>query len=117
MHVPNIPIKGEVVVSIIPEERTVEFPANRSLGELYILDQDGKTQFHGDALGPVKVPQGSHLSLYFSFDPVYGCALLSDVKADGLHSLSFLGSDVRDDELVHVGRLSGLKELDISCTQ
>ncbi|MFX6911456.1 hypothetical protein ABTH68_19525, partial [Acinetobacter baumannii] len=76
-----------------------------------------KTHFHGDAVGKVKVPQGSQLSLYYSFDPVYGCSLLQDVNASGLHSLSFLGSDVGDAELVHVGRLSGLKELDVSCTQ
>jgi Leucine-rich repeat (LRR) protein len=104
------------VVSIIPEKRMVEFSASKSLGELYLIDSEGKTQFHGDAKGKVEVPAGQQLSLYYSYDPAYGCSLLHDVNASSLHSISFLGSEIADGELAHVGRLTGLRELDISCT-
>lgn len=105
-------------VSNVPDERTVEFPTNRSLGELYLVDAHGKTQFHGDALGTVKVPSGKFLALYYSFDPsgIYGCSLLSNLKPDALYSISFLGTEITDSELVHVGKLTGLRELDVSCS-
>jgi len=87
------------------------------LGELYLLDAEGKTHAHGEALGAVQVPAGKQLQLYYSYDPVYGCSLLQDLHPSELYSISFLGSEVTDSELQHVGRLTGLKELDISCTQ
>jgi len=105
------------VVSTIPEQRTVEFPKKRSLGELYLVDADGKTHPHGDAQGTVEVPAGKQLALYYNFDPAYGCSLLKDLNPNGLFSVSFLGSEISDNDLAHVGRLTGLKELDVSCTQ
>jgi hypothetical protein len=111
------PSTSENAASPVREKLTIDFPNRRSLGELYILDDDGKTQFHSEALGTVEVPAGAKLSLYFSFDPIYGCIHLADVPPYALNSISFLGSDITDGELQHVGKLIGLKELDVSCTQ
>ncbi len=66
----------------------------RSLGELYLIDAEGKTHAHGDAFGTVEIPAGKLLSLYYSFDPAYGCSLLHDINPHALHSISFLGSEI-----------------------
>ncbi|MFA7341006.1 MAG: hypothetical protein WC028_29750 [Candidatus Obscuribacterales bacterium] len=99
-----------------PEQRQVLFPENRSLGELYVVDSGGKSEFLGEATGLVEVPSGRHLALYYSFDPTYGLSPLKEMPPDALSSISFLGSDIRDEELAAIGRLVGLKEIDISCT-
>ncbi|MFA6207891.1 MAG: hypothetical protein WCT03_19335 [Candidatus Obscuribacterales bacterium] len=99
-----------------PEQRQVSFPENRSLGELYVVDDTGRSEFLGNATGLVNVPAGKCLSLYYSFDPTYGLSPLLELAADALSSISFLGSDITDDELTSIGRLGGIREIDISCT-
>jgi Leucine-rich repeat (LRR) protein len=99
-----------------PEQRKVWFPENRSLGELYVVDSSGKSEFLGEATGLIEVPPGKSLSLYYSFDPTYGLSPLSQVSPEALASVSFLGSDITDEELCGIGRLVGLREIDISCT-
>ncbi len=111
------PKTNETAASQTKESDTIEFPSKRSLGELYIVADDGQSRFHCEAVGPVEVPAGAKLSLYYSFDPIYGCVHLADLPAHALHSISFLGSDITDGELQHVGKLTGLKDLDVSCTQ
>ncbi|CAN5212285.1 hypothetical protein BH11CYA1_BH11CYA1_35540 [soil metagenome] len=101
---------------LIPEQRQVRFPAERSLGELYLVSPEGRSVFFGEATGLVTVPAGKFLSLYYSFDPTYGLRPLLELPADALLSISFLGSDITDDELLAIGRLVEIREIDISCT-
>ena len=114
---PDGPQKTETLASLVSGKTTVEFPGKLSLGELYVLDEDGKAKFLCEAIGTVTVPENAKLALYYSFDPTSGCSSLGDIKPDVLHAISFLGSDISDNELVHVGKLHGLKEIDVSCTQ
>jgi Leucine Rich repeat len=111
------PQKTETLASLVSGKVTVDFPGKLSLGELYVLDEDGKAKFLCEAVGSITVAEGTKLALYYSFDPTYGCSSLGEVKPDVLHSISFLGSDISDNELVHVGKLTGLREIDVSCTQ
>ena len=104
------------MVSSIPDVKTIQFPRDRSLGELYTLSDNGASTFLGEAIGPVKVPDGAKLALYFSFDELLGCQPLTRVQSDLLHSVSFLGAEITDEDLEHVGRLTHLRQLDVSCT-
>jgi hypothetical protein len=114
--------KAESLASVVSDKVTlelvtVEFPTKTSLGELYLLDEDGKAKYHAEATGSVTVPSEAKLALYYNYEPTAGCSRLSEIKPDVLHGISFLGSEVSDAELVHVGKLTGLKEIDVSCTQ
>ncbi|HMY01900.1 MAG TPA: hypothetical protein PKA48_01045, partial [Candidatus Obscuribacter sp.] len=104
------------MVSTLPGERQITFPEERSLGELYIIDKDGRSEFLCEAKGLVCVPANRSVSLSYSFDPTFGLAALRTLKGDDLAGLSFLGSDLRDDELLNLSALTGLKELELSCT-
>lgn len=108
--------KAITMVSTLPGERQISFPEDRSLGELYIVDKDGRSEFLCEAKGLVCVPANRLVSLSYSFDPNFGLSALRLLKADDLTGLSFLGSDLRDDELLCLTTLTGLKELELSCT-
>ncbi|MBC7996406.1 MAG: hypothetical protein IAF58_00575, partial [Leptolyngbya sp.] len=105
------------MVALVPEEKLIQFPADRSLGELYTLSESGATSFVGEAIGTVKVPFNADLALYFSFDQISGCQPLTRVAPNLLTAVSFLGTDISDIDLEHVGKLTKLRELDISCTE
>ena len=111
------PQKVETLASLVSRKTTINFPGKLSLGEMYILDEEGKAKYLCEAVGAVAVPEGARLALYYSFDPTYGCSSLGEVKPDVLYSISFLGSDISDNELIHVGKLTDIRELDVSCTQ
>jgi len=96
--------------------RKLSFPQGRSLGELYTIGANGRTDYLCDATGAITVPADKALALYYSFDPVDGLGPLTNLEPSDLFSISFLGSDVSDQELEHLARLTGLSELDISCT-
>ncbi|MBK9772895.1 MAG: hypothetical protein IPP57_19095 [Candidatus Obscuribacter sp.] len=102
--------------STLPGERTITFPAKRSLGELHLIDGQGRAEFLCDAKGRVVIPSQRNLSLNFSFDPAFGLSALSELSPDDLYCISFLGSEITDDELFYLTTLSGLRELDLSCT-
>lgn len=102
--------------STIPDKRSIAFPGDRSLGELYTSDENGRAELLGEATGVVEVPAGRQLALYYSFDPAFGLAPLARLAADDLQCISFLGSDIRDSELSAISGLTGLREIDLSCT-
>lgn len=106
----------DTLPSTLPDHKKISFPSDRSLGELYLVDADGRNQFVCEAQGEVQVPQGRQVSLYYSFDQSIGLNPLSGLKPDDIYAISLLGSDVGDREMPVLAHLTGLKELDISCT-
>jgi Leucine Rich repeat len=105
----NISLYSEPKVSI-------HFPVDRSCGDLYIVEDDGTTQFLGEAIGEVRVLPDTRLVLYYNYDTVYGCSRLARVAADALFGISFLGTEVGDSDLQFIEHLTRLEELDIGCT-
>ena len=98
-----------------PVERTVDFPADRSLGRLWIVEE--KPSFlsgsgevdKGDARGRLRivVPAGWQLELRVSAHGSKDLSGLSRLKADDLWGLSFHGTPVADDDFVTSSRLQG----------
>lgn len=105
----------------------LEFPPDRSLGELWMQDQSlppalaerGKWDFLAEARGNVGVPPGKRLMLRLSAQGWSDLAPLGKLGADALHRLVFLPPPARerpadDRAMVHLAHLSGLKALDVS---
>jgi hypothetical protein len=108
--------RGKRRVTLKQSARKISFPQGRSLGELYTIGENGRTDFLCDATGSISVPAGKDLALYYSFNPMDGLGPLTNLEPNDLFSISFLGSDVTNQEMEHLKRLTGLAELDISCT-
>lgn len=106
-------------------ERTLDFPADRSLGRLWIVEQkpsflSGSREVDkGDARGRLQivVPAGWQLELRVSAQGATDLSGLSRLKADDLWGLSFHGTPVADDDLRHLQPLTGLRFLDFSNTE
>ena len=99
--------------------RIIYFPADRSIGTLYVLDlydPDSDWEELGEALGSIKVPMGKDLHLYVSKEAVTGFSPLSKLKPNDLQSLH-LPTDISDAELIHIQGLTGLRSLHISRNQ
>lgn len=106
-------------------ERTLDLPADRSLGRLRIVEENpsflsssGEVD-KGDARGRLRiaVPAGWQLELRVSAQGATDLSGLSRLKADDLWGLSFHGTPVADDDLHHLAPLSGLRSLDFSNTK
>jgi Leucine-rich repeat (LRR) protein len=111
---PPVPNGGLLLES---EKRTIFFPKDKSLGDLYLVGEDGRAKFMGEAVGEVGVFAKAKVFLYYSFDQVYGCSRLSKLSGDAFYGISFLGTEISDDDLQFIEHLQSLEELDISCTQ
>lgn len=104
--------------------RTVRFPKNRILGELFIetypaggrsLSQMKKL---GLARGEVSVPAGHRLILYVEEDITEsGLKALSKLAPQTLQSLLLGGCEITDAGLNHLRNLTWLEHLDLSCNQ
>lgn len=102
--------------------RTVKFPKNRALGELFAepypavgrsLSQMKKL---GRARGEVDVPAGHRLILYVEGDiNERGLKALATLAPQDLQSLRLGGCGLTDKSLIHLRNLTWLEHLDLSC--
>ena len=106
-------------------ERTLNFPTNRSLGKLYILEENlhflsgSGEEEKGEAQGSVRifVPDGWLLELRVSPEASTDLSTLSTLNPNDLQAISLYNTQVTDEGLSHLQKLSGLKSLDLSNTQ
>jgi Leucine-rich repeat (LRR) protein len=96
----------------------VHFPSDRSMGTLYVLDWDRlETSSYSDwellceATGDVTVPAGKALRLNLNKDAGDDLSPLSALEPNDLQMLFCYGVEIVDDELRHLSRLTGLREL------
>ena len=100
-------------------ERTLNFPTNRSLGKLYILEENlhflsgSGEEEKGEAQGSVRivVPEGWLLELRISPEASTDLSTLSTLNPNDLQAISLYNTQVTDEELSHLQKLSGLKIL------
>ena len=96
-------------------QRQVPFPADRSLGQLYLRahtsDQYAFWEHGGDARGVVTVPAGKELRLNVSPQASTDLSPLARLQSDDLQYLQLSGTRVGNADLIHVQRLIGLRVL------
>lgn len=99
------------------------FPKEYSMGELYPLkpgagssDSEPATSAHFPARGVVKCAAGSRLLLKVGFDGSSHLAELDKLPVDGLFGINLKRMEIADDDLKHVGRLTGLHHLELEGT-
>jgi hypothetical protein len=97
--------------------RLLHFPADRSLGVLYIRDVNSKGRSWEDwnkfaeAVGDVTIPTGSQLRLDISKAAVNDLSPLTALHPDAVHTLMLWQTQAEDDAFRHVANLTGLQEL------
>jgi hypothetical protein len=98
--------------------RTVRFPADRSLGMLYVRDLRSGSFLDwkrlGEAMGDVAVPAGKALRLDVREGDAAGLDLLSTLSPHDLQACFLYGAG--DDDLTHLLRLIGIEEIYLSGT-
>ena len=101
----------------------VHFPSDRSMGRLYVQDSDrvDTTSSSGwellcEATGDVTAPVGKALRLDLSKEVSDDLSPLSALEPNDLAILDLEGIEIADDQLQHIGHLTGLQELDLSET-
>lgn len=96
--------------------RIVRFPADRPLGTLFVRERNSGSFLDwkrlGEAIGDVAVPAGKGLRLDVREDAVADLNLLGALRADDLQACFLYG--IADDDLTHILRLTGIKELYLS---
>jgi thiol-disulfide isomerase/thioredoxin/Leucine-rich repeat (LRR) protein len=104
-------------------ERVLHFPADRTMGIVYQRESQEKGYVHGlyseewkkvgEARGDVRVPAGKELRLDLSKGASADLAGLDGLEPDDLAVLNCGRTDVTDEGLGHIGRLTGLLILDL----
>lgn len=93
--------------------RTVRFPADRSLGILFVRDRNSGNFLDwkrlGEAAGEVAIPAGKALRLDVREGGVADLDLLAGLGPDDLQACFLYGA--ADDDLTHILRLSGIEEV------
>lgn len=96
-------------------QRQVPFPAERSLGQLYLRacssDQYAFWEPGGDARGVVVVPAGKELRLNVSPQASTDLSPLARLQPNDLQYLQLSGTRVGNTDLIHLQRLTGLRVL------
>lgn len=111
---------GKVIAG---EKRTIHFPKDRSIGELYVRDRDFPTgrffsEWLGQAKGDVTVPADKAVRLDVNENAWQGGMPFAGLKSDDIQLLSFSRyPDADDSVLEDISSLSDLQELDLSRTQ
>ena len=104
--------------------RIVHFPKDKALGRLMIRDVDPNQrsafmsgwELMDQAQGDVTVPTGKQLRLEVYRD-VTDISFISELKPSDLESLSLSGTNIIDEDFVHLKDLVGLLALDLSSMQ
>ncbi|MBX7259435.1 MAG: hypothetical protein K1Y02_23955 [Candidatus Hydrogenedentes bacterium] len=109
-----------------PAERVVQFPADRSVGELTVRDWTHDPSFRvseenpwvglGQAKGEVTVPPGKELRLQVMPDDVLDLSPLARLGAHDLQAIYLGNTAAGDADLVHLKRLTGLRHLNVAET-
>ncbi|MEM7456389.1 MAG: M56 family metallopeptidase [Planctomycetota bacterium] len=123
------------------ETRVLSFPENRSVGVLWIRNAPDEFDYEnwypgifsgpgsgmpaieeinpsqwkrvGQACGEVEIEKGQQAHLAVSKSAHRTLSFLTRLDPDSLYSISFQDSEVNDDSLNFIGRLTGLEELDL----
>jgi hypothetical protein len=97
--------------------RQVRFPTDRSLGTLWVRDQESSAENYafweswGEARGVVAIPVGKDLRLVVSPQSATDLSPLSTLRPDDLQYLQLSGTRVSNAGLAHLCTLTGLKVL------
>ena len=98
--------------------RTIAFPKDYSIGKIHSCKKgcqyDGPWESQ-EAQGEISIPEGNYIELYITWDYPYCLSPLSQLKPNDLDRLSINHSQVNDFELIHVSRLTKLRELALTC--
>lgn len=102
-------------------ERTVQFPADASMGVLLVRDV-GSTDTAawkelGPAKGAVRVPANKELMLKVSKEASADLAPLKALKPDDLQGLDLSRTPTNDEKLAHIKGLTGLQILNLAQTE
>jgi hypothetical protein len=101
----------------------IDFPNTYSMGELYLLkakaeegDSEPPASTHFPARGRMKFPPGTRLQLRVGFEGAHHMAELGKLPPNALFSVYMRRTEVSDDDLKHVARLSELRHVDLEGT-
>ena len=100
-----------------PGERVVHCPADRPLGRLQVRDWDaseGDWQNLGEAKGDVHVPAQKALRLEVSKEGAANLSGLAECGPGTLQEIDLHELRVESEQLKHIGRLRGLRQLKLS---
>lgn len=110
-----------------PKERTLRFPADASLGTLFIRDwafaaasigaDVGAWVEHGEAKGKVTIPAGKEARLVFNPGQSANIGALKRLGANALQSLDLHDCPVGDAGMAQIGHLTGMFKLSIDNTR
>ncbi len=105
------------------EERVLKFPTDRSLGTLMSrppqAEKNGRWPNYeaweslGAAQGPVRIPDGHQVRLDVGVKAVADLSPLGKLPPDALVTIRIEDAEMKDEQLRHIGRLTGLIELSI----
>jgi beta-lactamase regulating signal transducer with metallopeptidase domain/thiol-disulfide isomerase/thioredoxin len=105
-----------------PEGVTLHFPADRAVGVVFTRPESaggfgwGQDHWAGwnptaDAQGDVRIPAGQHVRLDISKNASTDLSFLAELPTDAIDWLQLEGTDLNDEGLAYVGRLTGLRRL------
>ncbi len=120
---PSSLVKRGLEFALSMQSRSVSFPANRAVGMLFIKDPSDNSFWEEfkQASGRIIVPPGKEvkLSVEADFDPISSdLSFLAVLNPDDLQGLQLpmLVTPVVEAGMSYIKGLSGLKELDLTCT-
>jgi hypothetical protein len=108
---------------LIPDKstRVLHFPSGRSLGWVKIPcagpDPHDNWDLAGDATGDVAIPPATPVRLMVEDKAAADLAPLGALSPDDLQQLYLVQTEVTDDQLVHIARLTGLEVLTLGLTE
>ncbi|MGH7136470.1 MAG: leucine-rich repeat domain-containing protein, partial [Pirellulales bacterium] len=118
---PEVPIGGEN-----SSRRTLRFPADRAVGTVYWRMPDGKLYeytMHADTWKPLgktrgmmRLPAGAEARLDVGKAASRDLSWLDELGPNDIQALNLRNTDVHDEALAHVARLTGLRAIDLQST-
>lgn len=95
------------------QQRVLAFPMDRSLGDLYLLDEQTGIKYIGQARGRVTVDQNALVKLSIN-DPLNAyLSPLDDLHPNDLAAVSLYSAYISSASMTHLARMTGLTELDL----
>lgn len=98
-------------------QRVLSFPMDRSMGDLYLLDDETGVKYIGQARGRVTVDVHALVKLSIN-DPLNAyLSPLDELAANDLAAVSLYSAYISAASMTHLSRLTGLIELDLGYTR